>query len=162
MFYTSYWEAENLVTDVALYFSQSSPFGFSNLLTNLLYHVFRWEGTKDPQGLLFAITWWLWRLKEESAPLPLDCTPGLLADSHRFLQVDAERVLGCVLHSFTIVSLGVPQVFILLGYDTPAQTWVKHSWCCQPDFLTLKWSLYFQYQFVCYEFLISPIAYATI
>lgn len=37
MFYTSYWEAENLVTDVALYFSQSSPFGFSNLLTNLLY-----------------------------------------------------------------------------------------------------------------------------
>lgn len=36
MFYTSYWEAENLVTDVALYFSQSSPFGFSNLLTKAL------------------------------------------------------------------------------------------------------------------------------
>lgn len=32
--------------------------------TNLVYHASRWEGTKIPQGLLFAITCWLWRLKE--------------------------------------------------------------------------------------------------
>lgn len=40
MFYTSYWEAENLVTDVQLYFSQSSPFGFSNVLTKALCVVY--------------------------------------------------------------------------------------------------------------------------
>lgn len=41
--------------------------------------------------------------------------------------------------------------------------WGKHLWCCQPEFLTLKWFFFnFQYKFLCYEFLISPIAYATI